>query len=109
MATPGRNLLSAPLYREPLRLVVHHTHALAGRPVASVADIRSEPFVALGPGYGMRSLTDALFREAGLSWRQRKAEVEPAAVRLFREMVLTDGPELLAGLVERRSRLASPP
>lgn len=171
MATPGRNLLSAPLYREPLRLVVHHTHALAGRSVASVADIRPEPFVALGPGYGMRSLTDALFREAGyrpriafesqdshtvrglvsaglgvsilppggdapgrnvsaetgnlgwvevpldsalafrevgLSWRQRKAEVEPAAVRLFRDMVLTDGPELLAGLVERRSRPASP-
>lgn len=171
VATAGRNLLSAPLYREPLRLVVHHSHALAGRPVASIADIRSEPFVALGPGYGMRSLTDALFREAGyrpriafesqdshtvrglvsaglgvsilppggdapgrnvsaetgnlgwvevpldsalafrdvgLSWRQRKAEVEPAAVRLFREMVLIDGPGLLAGLVERRSRLASP-
>lgn len=169
VAAAGRNLLSALLYREPLRLVVHHTHPLAGRPVASVADIRSDPFVALGPGYGMRSLTDALFREAGyrpriafesqdshtvrglvsaglgvsilppggdapgrhvsaetgnlgwvevpldsalafrdvgLSWRQRKAEAEPAAVRLFRGLVLTEGPELLSGLVKQQSRPA---
>jgi DNA-binding transcriptional LysR family regulator len=168
VAAEGRNLLSALLYREPLRLVVHHTHALAGRKLASAADIRSDPFVALGPGYGMRSLTDALFREAGhrpriafesqdahtarglvsaglgvsilppagdapgrdastetgslgwaevpldsalafrdvgLSWRQRKPGLEPLGIRLFREMVLTEGPELLAGLVQRRSRL----
>jgi DNA-binding transcriptional LysR family regulator len=169
VAAAGRHLLSAALYREPLRLVVHHTHPLAGSPMASVADIRSDPFVALGPGYGMRSLTDALFREGGyrpriafesqdshtarglvsaglgvsilppgddapgrnvsaetgnlgwvevpldsalafrdvgLSWRHRRAEIEPAAVRLFREMVLAEGPDLLAGLVKRRSRLA---
>jgi DNA-binding transcriptional LysR family regulator len=168
VAAEGRNLLSALLYREPLRLVVHHTHALAGRRLASVADIRSDPFVALGPGYGMRSLTDALFREAGyrpriafesqdthtvrglvsaglgvsilppggdapgrdastetgnlgwvevpldsalafrevgLSWRQRNPGLEPLGVRLFRELVLNEGPELLAGLVQRRSRL----
>lgn len=61
----GRDMDSAPLYREPLRLVVHHTHPLAGNAAASLGDIRSEPFVALGPGYGLRSLTDALFREAG--------------------------------------------
>ena len=30
-----------------------------------MAEIRQDPFVALGPGYGLRSLTDALFREAG--------------------------------------------
>jgi DNA-binding transcriptional LysR family regulator len=168
VAAEGRNLLSALLYREPLRLVVHHTHALAGRTIASVTDIRSDPFVALGPGYGMRSLTDTLFREAGfrpriafesqdthtvrglvsaglgvsilppggdapgrdmsaetgnlgwvevpldsalafrdvgLSWRQRNRDMEPLAARLFREMVITDGPGLLAGLVKRRSRL----
>ncbi|MET1086000.1 MAG: LysR family transcriptional regulator [Arthrobacter sp.] len=164
----GRNLSSALLYREPLRLVVHHSHALAGQTLVSVDDIRSDPFVALGPGYGLRSLTDALFREAGyrpriafesqdshtarglvsaglgvsilppgddapgrdvsaetgnlgwvevpldsalafrdvgLSWRQRSQEMEPPGVRLFRAMVLAEGPELLAGLVKRRSRL----
>jgi DNA-binding transcriptional LysR family regulator len=167
VAEAGRNLVSARLYREPLRLVVHHKHALAGRASAEMAEIREEPFVALGPGYGLRSLTDALFREAGykpriafesqdshtvrglvsaglgvsvlppggdapgrtasaetgnlgwaevplnsglafrdvgLSWRQRKTEVEPAAVRLFREMVLTEGPDLLSGLATRQSR-----
>ena len=165
-APPGRHLESAPLYREPLRLVVHHTHRLAGSPTADLADIRTEPFVALGAGYGLRSLTDALFREAGyrpriafesqdshtvrglvsaglgvsilppggdapgrtvspetgnlgwvevplgsalavrevgLSWRRAKAGAEPASVRLFREMVVTEGPRLLAGLVRHRT------
>jgi DNA-binding transcriptional LysR family regulator len=167
VAPSGRNLSSASLYREPLRLVVHHSHPLATRPAARLADIRSEPFVALGPGYGMRSLTDALFREAGyrpriafesqdshtvrglvsaglgvsilppggdapgrtvspetgnlgwvevplesalafrevgLSWRRRKPGSEPVPVRLFRDMVVTEGPGLLAGLVRQRSR-----
>lgn len=166
VAAQGRNLASAPLYREPLRLVVHHRHPLAKRPAAHLADIRTEPFVALGPGYGLRSLTDALFREAGyrpriafesqdshtvrglvsaglgvsvlppggnapgrtagpatgdlglveipldsplafrevgLSWRRRKPGSEPVPVRLFRDMVVTEGPELLAGLVRQRS------
>ncbi|PNI10236.1 LysR family transcriptional regulator [Arthrobacter sp. AFG7.2] len=167
VAPPGRNLSSAALYREPLRLVVHHSHPLANSPLARLADIRTEPFVALGPGYGMRSLTDALFREAGyrpriafesqdshtvrglvsaglgvsilppggdapgrtvspetgnlgwvevplesalafrevgLSWRRRKPGAEPVPVRLFRDMVVTEGPLLLAGLVRHRSR-----
>ena len=65
VATPSKRIGSAALYREPLRLVVHHRHALAGRRRAKVAEIRQEPFVAMGSGYGMRSLTDALFREAG--------------------------------------------
>lgn len=162
----GRNLESAPLYREPLRLVVHHSHRLAGRTTASLADIRTEPFVALESGYGLRSLTDALFREAGyrpriafesqdsqtvrglvsaglgvsilppggdrpgrtvrpetgnlgwvevpldsplafrevgLTWRRRKPESEPLPVRLFREMVVAEGPQLLAGLVRQRT------
>ena len=140
---------------------------------ARVADIRHEPFVAMGSGYGMRSLTDALFREAGFrpriafesqdshtarglvsaglgvsilppggsprdatcprtardpttagrgGWRFRwirpwlsarsasrggnaasTADAEPDPVRLFRELVLRDGPSLLAGFVRERS------
>ncbi|WP_411373839.1 LysR family transcriptional regulator [Arthrobacter sp. MPF02] len=166
VGTAGRNLESAALYREPLRLVVHHSHQLAGRPTAALADIGNDPFVALEPGYGMRSLTDALFREAGyrpriafesqdshtarglvsaglgvsilppdgdapgrtvspetgnlgwvevplgsalayrevgLTWRRRKPGTEPVPVRLFREMVLAEGPRLLAGLVRQRT------
>jgi DNA-binding transcriptional LysR family regulator len=180
VATPSKRIGSAALYREPLRLVVHHWHPLAGRRRARVAEIRQEPFVAMGSGYGMRSLTDALFREAGfrpriafesqdshtvrglvsaglgvsilppggsapgrhlpqpgagpgseaddggpgwveipldsalafreigLAWREpasrnARADAEPDPVRLFRELVLRDGPALLAGFVRERS------
>lgn len=170
VAPASRSIGSAALYREPLRLVVHHEHRLAGRKRVDLADIRQDPFVALGPGYGMRSLTDALFREAGfrpriafesqdthtvrglvsaglgvsilppggtapgrevaphtgnlgwvevplasdlafreigLAWRERRAgpDAEPDQVRLFRELVLADGPRLLAGLVRARSEI----
>jgi DNA-binding transcriptional LysR family regulator len=163
------SILSSALYREPLRLVVHRTHPLAGSSSAGLQDIRREPFVAMEPGYGMRSLTDALFREAGfrpriafesqdthtarglvsaglgvsilppggngpgrhvspetgnlgwvelplesalafreigLGWRRRKPgpDAEPDSVRYFRELVLQEGPELLAGLVAARSQ-----
>jgi DNA-binding transcriptional LysR family regulator len=168
VAPVTRSLGSAALYREPLRLVVHHQHPLAGRQRASLAEVRQDPFVALGPGYGLRSLTDALFREAGfrpriafesqdshtvrglvsaglgvsilppdglepardvparagdlgwvgiplesglayreigLAWRERRGgpDAEPDQVRLFRELVLNEGPGLLAGLVRARS------
>jgi DNA-binding transcriptional LysR family regulator len=167
---PASNTIaSTALYREPLRLVVHHGHPLAGQGSVSLQDIRREPFVALEPGYGMRSLTDALFREAGfrpriafesqdthtvrglvsaglgvsilppggngpgrqvspetgnlgwveralesglayrdigLGWRRRKPgpDAEPDSVRYFRELVLQEGPQLLAGLVAARSQ-----
>jgi DNA-binding transcriptional LysR family regulator len=168
VAAPSRTIGSAALYREPLRLVVHHRHALAKRRRVRLEEIRQEPFVALGPGYGMRSLTDVLFREAGfrpriafesqdthtarglvsaglgvsilppggaapgrhhsadvgelgwveialdsrlayrvigLAWRERRggADAEPDPVRLFRELVLSEGPALLAGFVRERS------
>lgn len=168
VATPSRTIASAALYREPLRLVVHHRHRLAKRRRAGLDEIRQEPFVAMGPGYGMRSLTDALFREAGfrpriafesqdshtarglvsaglgvsilppggaapgrqpnadsgdlgwveialdsglafreigLAWRERRggADAEPDPVRLFRELVVREGPALLAGFVRERS------
>ncbi|MBT2531996.1 LysR family transcriptional regulator [Arthrobacter sp. ISL-48] len=169
VSAKSSTILSASLYREPLRLVVHHGHALARRSSARLQDIRVDPFVAMGPGYGLRSLTDALFREAGfrpriafesqdshtvrglvsaglgvsilppggngpgrnvsaetgnlgwvelplesdlayreigLAWRRRKPgrDAEPDPVRLFRDMVLLQGPDLLAGLVRARSR-----
>jgi DNA-binding transcriptional LysR family regulator len=168
VAPASRSIGSAALYREPLRLVVHHEHRLAARKAARLADIRQDPFVAMGAGFGMRSLTDALFREAGfrpriafesqdshtvrglvsaglgvsilppgglapgrtvspltgnlgwvelplesglafreigLAWRERRGghDAEPDQVRLFRELVLADGPALLAGLVQARS------
>ena len=45
------------------------------------------------------------FREIGLAWRERRggADAEPDPVRLFRELVLSEGPALLAGFVRERS------
>ena len=168
IAAPSRLISSAALYREPLRLVVHHRHPLARRRRARLEEIGQDPFVAMGHGYGMRSLTDALFREAGfrpriafesqdshtarglvsaglgvsilppgelapgrhpptpsgdlgwvelaldsglafreigLAWRERRggADTEPDPVRLFRELVLSEGPALLAGFVRGRA------
>lgn len=62
---PGRDIDSAVLYREAVRLVVPHSHALAGRRRVRLADVGSEPFVMLERGFGMRSITDALCRRAG--------------------------------------------
>jgi DNA-binding transcriptional LysR family regulator len=171
VAVASRTIGSAALYREPLRLVVHHGHRIAARRSAALADIKGEPFVALGPGYGLRSITDALFRDAGfrpriafesqdshtvrglvsaglgvsilppgggpgpvpgggeargagagnlgwvevplesdrayreigVAWRERRGAAEPDQVRLFRELVLGEGPALLAGLIGSRS------
>jgi DNA-binding transcriptional LysR family regulator len=126
--------------------------------------------VALGPGYGLRSLTDALFREAGfrpriafvsqdshtvrglvsaglgvgilppaagapgrtgrpqtgdlgwvevpldsrlafrevgVTWRRRKPGAEPVPARLFRELVVAEGPGLVASLATRASTLVT--
>jgi len=45
------------------------------------------------------------FREIGLAWRERRGghEAEPDQVRLFRELVLAEGPALLAELIRARS------
>jgi len=45
------------------------------------------------------------FREIGLAWRERRggADTEPDPVRLFRELVLSEGPALLAGFVRGRA------
>ncbi|WP_028264973.1 LysR family transcriptional regulator [Arthrobacter sp. MA-N2] len=164
VAGPGRNLGSAALYREPLRLVVHHRHPVARRSSVRLVELKHEPFVSMGPGFGLRSLADAIFRDAGfrprvafesqdshtirglvsaglgysilppgglgsgpqgvldstdlgwvevsleselayreigIAWRERRKEPDP--VQLFRELVLSEGPGLLGGLVKARS------
>lgn len=65
VAPEGRNSRTCTLYREPLKLLVHHRHAVADRHSVRLSELRQEPFVSMAPGYGLRTLTDALFRDAG--------------------------------------------
>ncbi|MFJ5954834.1 LysR substrate-binding domain-containing protein [Paenarthrobacter sp. NPDC092416] len=164
VAPEGRGIRSWPLYREPLRAVLHYRHPLAGRSSVHLSELRQDPYVTLPAGVGLRALGEALLREAGfrprtafevqetttvrglvsaglgfsilppagpgagtgqflpetelglvevaiesdlafrqigIAWRDRT--FEPDAVRLFREMVVSDGEELLAELVRARS------
>jgi LysR family transcriptional activator of glutamate synthase operon len=57
------------LGREELCLGIPPGHALEGRDRVAIADLANEPMVALKPGYGLRSVTDRLCRDAGFSPR----------------------------------------
>lgn len=47
--------------------------------------------------------SDRAYREIGVAWRERRGAAEPEQVRLFRELVLGEGPGQLAGLIGARS------
>jgi LysR family transcriptional regulator, transcription activator of glutamate synthase operon len=51
------------LYAERLCLAVPHGHRLAGRSRVRLSAAADEPFVALGPDFGLRQLTDELWSE----------------------------------------------
>ncbi|BCW46310.1 LysR family transcriptional regulator [Arthrobacter sp. StoSoilB5] len=65
IAAEGRGIQALPLYREPLRVVLHYLHPLAGRPSVHLSELRHDPYVTLPPGVGLRALGEALLREAG--------------------------------------------
>jgi DNA-binding transcriptional LysR family regulator len=53
------------LLTEPLRLAVPPHHPLAGMERARLADVSGDTFICLRPGYGLRTITERLCREAG--------------------------------------------
>jgi DNA-binding transcriptional LysR family regulator len=55
------------LLAEPLRLAVPPGHPLAGRERVSLAEVHSEVFIVLRPGYGLRAITERLCRQAGFT------------------------------------------
>lgn len=63
---PGRQFDSDTLCVQPLRLAVPAGHRLARRGRVRFEEAAREPFVVLERGYGMRSIMDRLFREAGV-------------------------------------------
>lgn len=70
-----------PLGREVLCLGVPPGHEFEGRDQIAVADLADEPIVALKVGYGLRHVTDRLFREAGLSPRIKIEVTELSTLR----------------------------
>jgi DNA-binding transcriptional LysR family regulator len=59
------NLNWQTIHRERLCLVVPRDHRLAGRRQIALAAARDDRFVALGPDFGFRRLTDELCSQAG--------------------------------------------
>jgi DNA-binding transcriptional LysR family regulator len=60
------NLAWHPLSTERLRLAVPAGHRVAERAEVDLADVATEPFIVMRSGYGLRSITDELFRVAGI-------------------------------------------
>lgn len=57
------------LYDERLMLVVPADHRLASRRSVDLADTADENYIAMGHGFGMRSICDELWADAGFSPR----------------------------------------
>jgi DNA-binding transcriptional LysR family regulator len=56
-----------PLFTEELFVVVPHGHRLANRTSIELKEIDNDPIVTFKKDYGLRILTDQLFKEAGLN------------------------------------------
>ena len=81
IAPEGRGIHSLPLYREPLRVVLHYRHPLASRSSVHLSELRHDPYVALPAGVGLRALGEALLREAGFRPRTAFEVQESHTVR----------------------------
>jgi len=54
---------------EPLLVLLPASHPRAGAASIALAALAGEPFVAMAEGYGMRTITDRLLRDAGVALR----------------------------------------
>lgn len=73
-----------PLGREHLCLSVPPDHPFRERETITISDLADEPMVALKAGYGLRSVTDRLCREAGFTPR---IEIETTELSTLRTLV----------------------
>lgn len=63
---PPAGLTLRQLSEEPLVLVCHPRHPLAGQPGVTLEQLAAEPFVDFPPGWGNRAVIDRAFAAAGL-------------------------------------------
>lgn len=64
---PGVELV--PLRTEPMRLICHPEHPLAGRDRLSVEDLEEETLINFDPTWGARGIVDRAFAAAGVAQR----------------------------------------
>lgn len=95
----GAELVSQPLFREPLYLAVGPEHPLAQKCVASRSDLEGEDVLALGPGHQMHDVVRALCDEFGARLR---LDYEGTSLDTLHEMVAMGlGITFLPGLYVR--------
>ncbi|UQX88145.1 LysR family transcriptional regulator [Jatrophihabitans telluris] len=84
---PVDGLTLMPLTAEPMVLVCHPQHRLAGRKQVGVAELRDETFVDFHPEWGARVISDAAFATAGV---HRPVTLEVNDVHTLLDLVLHD-------------------
>jgi DNA-binding transcriptional LysR family regulator len=103
-------------FRPRIAFESQDTHTVRGLVAAGLGVSILPPGGGAGPGSDATARAGGLgwveipldselaFREIGMAWRERRSarDAETDPVRLFRELVLADGPSLLAGLVQAR-------
>lgn len=79
--TPQRpGIVSAPLVTEEVVLAVPPDHRIAGREHVQLSEVADEAFISLKPGYNLRDISDAVMRQAGLSFRFAFEGDNPAVI-----------------------------
>ncbi|WP_127532888.1 LysR family transcriptional regulator [Paenibacillus kobensis] len=63
----GPDMEWLPLRTEPIYVIVHDKHPLAGRDAVTLEEIKDEPFLGLQQGYWFRTLSDGLCQQAGFT------------------------------------------
>lgn len=75
---PG--IVSVPLVTEEVVLAVPPDHRFAGRERVPLSEVADEAFISLKPGYNLRNISDAIMRQAGLSFRFAFEGDNPAVI-----------------------------
>ncbi|MDX2157568.1 MAG: LysR substrate-binding domain-containing protein [Hyphomicrobiaceae bacterium] len=99
-------LVSVPLFREPLLLTVGSDHPLASRDVVRKEDLKGQDVLTLGPDHQLHETVLSLCSEFGANLRY---EFEGTSLDTLREMVVMGlGVTFLPALYVRREIVAEP-
>lgn len=98
--TPSSDIVSVPLFREPLKLLVGADDPLAGRSNVPLADLKGRDLLTLGPAHKLHDGVVPLCEEAGMKIR---FDFEGSSLDMLREMVIMGfGVTFMPGLYTNR-------